>query len=204
MVNEITLIFQSNSLTAIVLPCMNLPYNNIRNINHLFTFRKGGWGSLCCLHYVKDWASLKSVRQGKAFVSWLMYRSEGGRILPLPSLPNSQKLDPHGRAGLRHHAVNSSFKAAHLLPLSRCCCDTAELPGRTPHSWAPYGVLGNQKCGPFRGAGADCGNGKPDGSGGRENVKPLGFSGKACMKSMGCCWWGGKEEEFVICVFVLW
>lgn len=30
----------------------------------------------------------------------------------------------------------------------------------------------------FRGAGADCGNGKPDGFGGRENVKLLDFLGK--------------------------
>lgn len=104
---------------------------------------------------------------------------------------------------MRHQAVNGGFKAAHLLPLSRCCCDTAELPGRTPHSWALYGVLGNQKRGPFRGAGVDCGNGKLDGFGGRENVKLLGFSGKVCMKSTGCCGGGGKEEEFVIHVFVL-
>lgn len=145
------------------------------------------------------------MRQGKSFVSCLMHRSEGGRILPLPSLPSSQKSDLHGRAGLRHHAVNRGFKAAHLLPLSRCCCDTAELLGRTPHSWALYGVLGYQKCGPFRGAGVDCGNGKPDGFGGRENVKLPGFSGKVRVKSMGCCWGGGwgKEEEFVIHVFVL-
>lgn len=96
---------------------------------------------------------------------------------------------------MRHQAVNRGFKAAHLLPLSRCCCDTAELPGRTPHSWALYGVLGNQKRGPFREAGVDCGNGKLDGFGGRENVKLLGFSGKVCMKSVGCCGGGAGRRK---------
>lgn len=60
---------------------------------------------------------------------------------PFPALPSRQKSEPQGRAGLSHGAADRGVKAAHVL------WDTAELPGRTPHSWALYRVLGNHKQG---------------------------------------------------------
>lgn len=92
-VNEITLIFQSNSLTAIVLPCMNLPelypQSNIRIIDHSFTFRKGGWGSLCCLHDVKDLNQPEISEAGEVFC-FMSHAQERGRSDSSPSQPAKQ------------------------------------------------------------------------------------------------------------------